>query len=69
MSKTKRSEFDPITALPVYVPGADGGNTVCIGRLLLRGRQGVEAFDVHDKPIGLFFNQKSAAGALLEIVT
>jgi hypothetical protein len=36
----------------------------CIGHLYLRGKAGVEAFDVHDKSLGLFPDQQSAAAAI-----
>jgi hypothetical protein len=49
---------DPMKALSVYV-GAQ-----CIGFLLSRGRQGVEAFDAETRSLGLFPDQKRAAAAV-----
>ncbi len=49
---------DPMTALSVY----DGSR--CIGFLMPRGRQGIEAFDADDRSLGLFLTQKSAADAV-----
>jgi hypothetical protein len=36
----------------------------CIGFLLSRGKLGVEAFDRHDRSLGIFPNMKAAAGAV-----
>jgi hypothetical protein len=36
----------------------------CLGHLLPRGRQGVEAFDADDRSLGIFPDQKSAADAI-----
>ncbi len=49
---------DPMTALTVY----DGSR--CIGFIMPRGPQGVEAFDADDHSLGLFPTQKSAADAV-----
>ena len=46
-------------ALAVY----DGQR--CIGRLLPRGKQSVEAFDADDKSLGIFPDQKTAAAAVV----
>ncbi len=45
-------------ALAVY----DG--RVCIGFLLPRGKQGIEAFDSDTKSLGVFPNQQTAADAI-----
>lgn len=37
---------------------------VCLGHLLPCGRQGFEAFDTADRPIGVFPTQKAGADAL-----
>jgi hypothetical protein len=37
---------------------------ICIGHLLLRPKQGVEAFDADDRSLGLFADQKSAVLAI-----
>lgn len=52
---------DPITLQSVY----DG--TTCIGFLLPRGRQGVEAFDCNTRSLGLYPDLKSAADAVSRI--
>ena len=49
---------DPMIALSVY----DGSR--CIGFMMPRGRQGVEAFDADDRSLGFFADQKSAADAI-----
>jgi hypothetical protein len=36
----------------------------CLGHLLPRGKQGVEAFDANDRSLGLFTDAKAAAGAV-----
>jgi hypothetical protein len=54
---------DP-SAQPGFLAVYDGQR--CLGHLLLRGRQGVEAFDVNDRSIGIFQNQKAAADAVSE---
>jgi hypothetical protein len=36
----------------------------CIGHLLLRGRQGVEAFDADARSLGVFPDPKSAAAVV-----
>jgi hypothetical protein len=36
----------------------------CLGHILSRGKLGVEAYDVDDRSLGLFPNQKAAADAL-----
>jgi hypothetical protein len=36
----------------------------CIGHLLPRGPQGVEAFDACDRSLGIFIDQRSAADAI-----
>jgi hypothetical protein len=38
--------------------------TRCIGHLMLRGQQGVEAFDSDDRSIGLFPDVRAAADAV-----
>lgn len=53
-----------LACLAVYVPGADGTGTRCIGFLFLREKMGVEAFDASDTSLGLFPDQKSAADAI-----
>jgi hypothetical protein len=40
----------------------------CIGHILSRGKAGVEAFDVLDRSLGLFPNQKAAADAVTKAV-
>jgi hypothetical protein len=63
MTARKHAEpIDPVSMLSVYIPGPSG-RTVCIGFLLLRGRQGVEAFDQNTVSLGLFPVQKTAADA------
>jgi hypothetical protein len=37
---------------------------VCIGHILHRGKSGVEAFDQHDKSLGIFETQHEAVAAL-----
>ena len=39
---------------------------VCTGFLMLRGRDGVEAFDANARSIGLFKNLKAASAAVSE---
>ena len=53
--------FDPTTQ-PGFLAVYDG--RTCLGFLLPRGKQGVEAFDHDDKSLGIFPTQKSAADAL-----
>ena len=36
----------------------------CLGHIISRGRDGFEAFDPDDKPIGIFATQREAAAAL-----
>jgi hypothetical protein len=36
----------------------------CIGFLILHGKMGVEAFDVHDHSLGIYPDQQSAANAI-----
>jgi hypothetical protein len=55
---------DPMTMLSVYVPGADGRSTRCMGFIMSRGKAGFEAFDANDRSLGLYPNQKGAADAL-----
>jgi hypothetical protein len=55
--------FDSIKVLAVYVPGADGRNTHCIGCLLSRGRDGFEAFDRNTRSLGVYADQRSAVSA------
>jgi hypothetical protein len=38
----------------------------CIGHIIGRGRQGVEAFDADDNPAGIFATAREAADALAE---
>jgi hypothetical protein len=38
----------------------------CLGFLLSRGRQGVEAYDADDRLLGIFPDKKSAADAVSE---
>jgi hypothetical protein len=52
--------------LAVYVPGWDGHNTVCVGFILARGKDGYEAFSTNDRSVGVFPNQRAAADALME---
>jgi hypothetical protein len=49
---------DSMNALGVYV------GSKCIGFLLPRGRQGVEAFGADDRSLGVFPDQKHAADAV-----
>lgn len=53
---------DPVQMLSVYVPGADGRSTLCIGFILTR-KDGFEAF-TNDRSLGVFSNQRAAADAL-----
>jgi hypothetical protein len=36
----------------------------CCGHLVSRGRDGVEAFDINDRSIGIFASQSEAAAAI-----
>jgi hypothetical protein len=42
---------------------------IAIGFLLLRGRDGVEAFDQYEHSLGLFQNQAEAARAIYEVAS
>jgi hypothetical protein len=67
MSRPPKNESfvpDPASMLAVYVPGKDGRNTVCVGFIMPRARQGVEAFNADTKSLGLFKTQAEAADAL-----
>jgi hypothetical protein len=58
------TSVDPTTQvgfLSVY----DG--QVCVGHLLPRGKTGVEAFDRDDKSLGIYPDQKAAAGAVSKV--
>jgi hypothetical protein len=57
--------FDPCECKSVYVPGASGVGTRCVGFLLSRGRD-VEAFDRNTRSLGLYPNQRTAADAVCE---
>jgi hypothetical protein len=57
---------EPCECLSVYVPGAGGVGTRCVGFLMLRGKSGVEAFDADTRPLGFYPNQKAAADAVYE---
>jgi hypothetical protein len=57
---------DPCQCLSVYLPGAGGVGTHCVGFLMLRGTSGVEAFDADSRSLGLYPNQKAAADAVYE---
>jgi hypothetical protein len=48
----------PMSALAVY------SGQVCLGHILPHGKSGVEAFDVDDRSLGIFPDQKSAADAV-----
>jgi hypothetical protein len=37
----------------------------CLGHIISRGRDGYEAFDVDDRSVGLYPNQREAAAALM----
>ncbi len=37
---------------------------ICLGYLLSRGKQGIEAFDCDDRLLGIFATQRDAANAL-----
>ena len=58
--------FEPFACLSVYVPGAGGVGTRCVGFLLNRGRRGFEAFDADTRSLGIFPDQKAAADAVYE---
>lgn len=64
MKRKQAEPIDPVRMLSVYVPGASGRNTVCIGHPFLRGRSGVEAFDQDTRSLGLYPDMKSAADAV-----
>jgi hypothetical protein len=53
---SKQTDYAPI--VPVFAHGR------CVGMILSRGRQGVEAFNKDDRSIGLFPDQDTAARAL-----
>lgn len=55
---------DPATMWSVYLPGADGHNSHCIGFILARGQSGFEAYDAADHTLGIFPTAKSAADAI-----
>ena len=40
-------------------------NKRCIGHVLARGKAGFEAFDINDKSVGLFADERAAIAALL----
>jgi hypothetical protein len=53
-----RREINSLACLSVF----DGQK--CLGFLLPRGRQGVEAYDVNNVSLGIYRDQKSAADAV-----
>ena len=58
-SKTgTHATFDEPTCLSIY----DGQR--CVGHLIPRGRLGFEAYDAHDKSIGIYPDMKAAVAAI-----
>ena len=57
-SDRTQATLDEPTCLSIY----DGQR--CVGHLILRGRQGVEAFDADDRSLGIFPDQKAAVAAI-----
>jgi hypothetical protein len=64
--RDRDAKLDPCACLSVYLPGAGGVGTRCVGFLLSHGRSGFEAFDAGTRSLGLFPNQKAAADAVYE---
>ena len=63
VSEPKSFVPDPTSMLSIYLPGAGGRSTRCIGFVMPR-RQDFEAFEADTKSLGLFPNQKAAADAI-----
>ena len=59
-----RIDAKAIAGDPTYLSVFDG--QLCCGHLILRGKQGVEAYDADDVSLGIYPTQLAAANAVFE---